>query len=136
MKRAWLATMIVTAVSLNGFCAPTKKRSAASKASDASTVAATTVAVPRDAKVEELVSALTVDLKLSKAQQEAARKELTKTKADYTALQKEMADKRKALMQDTNTRLATLLKADQKKKFEAAHGIDLQGRYTPSAVSQ
>jgi hypothetical protein len=129
MKRAWLATVIVTGFSLNGFCAPKSTAPVPSK------VAETAVA-PRDAKVEELVSSLDADLKLSKAQQEQVRAALTKTKADYTALQKEMAAKRQTLMNDTNARLAAILKADQKKKFEAAHGIDAQGRYTPSVVNK
>lgn len=124
MKRAYVMTLLVMGISVSGFCADTS-RSAGRSASAKAAIETDPVI---ETKMDRRVKAMTTDLGLSKSQQESVRKVLEDARDKNRAIRKEEADKHRVINDDANAKVAALLKADQKKKFQEILDTKAEGR--------
>jgi Spy/CpxP family protein refolding chaperone len=113
MKRAWMIALVAMLVSVSSSFAEMKptKPAAGQMAGDDEDHGSR--------GVDRRMEAMTTELKLSKAQQADLRKILEESRDKQKELRKEMNEKRKAMREETDTKISALLKADQKKKFDA-----------------
>ena len=74
---------------------------------------------------------MSLSLNLSKSQKESVRKTLEESREKKKALRKEMNEKRRELKEETDAKVAGLLKPDQKKKFLDLQAAKSEGRRAP-----
>jgi Spy/CpxP family protein refolding chaperone len=112
MKRAWLIALVATVMSVSSIYGETKAATAKPAANQAA-------GDDDDRGIDRRLEAMTTELKLSKSQQEEVRKALEASREKLKEMRKQMNEKRKALRDETDQKIAAVLKADQKTKFEA-----------------
>jgi Spy/CpxP family protein refolding chaperone len=122
MKRTWL--MMALSMGLIGGTLATNARAASSSSKAGADTKASAKADAADAQddvdspVDRRVKAMTDTLKLNKSQQAEVRKIWEENRTKTQDIRRDADQKRRALRTETETRLAGVLKPDQKDKFE------------------